>query len=417
MSPDSPTQPHGPGLLIGLTGAPGSGKARILDELAARPQGRGGKIELARFESQGEDLMPLRAAIEANHPRIVIIAVRAELVAEIEQRLGRRFDLCVEADAPDALARLERACGDFGEWTRIGLFGGASGAIEMSVGSALHAARIPFRSTFLSALQGAMMVFAGFGLTQPGRVMWVSFISAGLKALSPGGNRLRPMLAIFMQGFFFGSTVQLLGWNAPAVALGGMLIGVWASLQGFFLEYLMLGGDLVRAYDSAALWLARILHVPAPGLPWVVGGWAFVHGIICAGSCVAAWRLRQPPAALRRVLEKEMTGKVEVAAAGARVRGRSWARLIEFTRWKFWLPLVIVAGILLASGSPWEKVAWLTLRFFAIGLVLMALVSLIRPARWADLLRRRGWWGPALAFSDAFERRQAAKPVKKIPPQ
>ncbi|MBS0662926.1 MAG: DUF2478 domain-containing protein [Verrucomicrobia bacterium] len=368
--------------------------------------------EFAKFEAQGEGLLPLWPAICSQRPRIVVMAVRAGLVEAIEERLGRKFDVVIDAESPEALVRLERLCDEFGEWTRLGLFGGASGVIEAGLGSALHAAKIPFRSTFLSALQGAMMVFAGFGLTQPGRVMWVSFISSGLKALSPAGNRLRPMLAIFAQGFLFGTTIQVLGFNLPAIGLGGLLIGLWASLQGFVLEYLMLGEDLFRAYDTMVVWLAQAWHVQPPGLPWLVGGWAVTHGLICALAAVAAWQLQQPPAALRRILEQEAAGGVASAAA---VPGSRWARWAEFTRWKFWLPLVVVAAILLAGGSSWEKVGWLTLRFIAVGLVFMALVSLVRPARWAGQLRRLGWWGPALALSDAFGRRQPADSPSRNP--
>lgn len=479
--------PPAPGLLIALTGSPGSGKTRLLAELAAWQRARGGRAdgflaaageraaadegardyslkllasgetlpwavrdetlvppyrfnpvtffrlqewanglapgtslllldEFAKFEARGEGLLPLWPVICARRPRIVVMAVRAGLVGNIETQLGRKFDVTIEAGAPDALPRLQGICDDFGEWTRIGLFGGASGMVEAGLGSALHAAKIPFRSTFLSALQGAMMVFAGFGLKQPGRVMWVSFISSGLKALSPAGSRLRPMLAIFMQGFLFGTTVQVLGWNVFAIALGGMLMGLWAALQGFLLEYLMLGSDMIRAYDSMVLWIAQRWHLQGPTLPWLVGGWAIIHGSICAVTSVIAWRLQQPPAAIRRVLEQEATGLAPVAKAGA-ARAARWARWLEFTRWKFWLPLVVVAGILLAGGSSWEKIFWLTLRFIAVGLVLMALVSLLRPARWSVQLRRHGWWGPALAFNDAFSRREKAPaPLPPGPP-
>ena len=484
----SPPAPTGPGLLIAVTGTPGSGKTHLLAELAAFQRARGGRTEgflaaagarrlpdegadayqlkmlgsgetlpwalrdemldppyrfdpvtffrlqdwanrlppgtslvlldeFAKFEARGEGLLPLWPILCAQHPRIVVMAVRAELTGAIEEKLGQKFDRVIDADDPEALDQLKRICDDFGEWTRIGLFGGASGMVEAGLGSALHAAKIPFRSTFLSALQGAMMVFAGFGLSQPGRVMWVSFISSGLKALSPAGSRLRPMLAIFVQGFLFGTTVQILGWNVFAIGLGGMLIGVWAALQGFLLEYLMLGGDMIRAYDSMVLWLAKLWHVQAPGLPWLVGGWALVHGSICAITALGAWRLQQPPAAIRRILEQEAAGASAAPPPAQATRAVRWARLVEFTRWKFWLPLVIVAGILLAGGSSWETVGWLTLRFMAVSLVLMAIVSLLRPARWSEQLRRRGWWGPALAFNDAFSRREKNPGVSSSSPR
>jgi hypothetical protein len=51
-----------------------------------------------------------------------------------------------------------------------------------------------------------------------------------------------------------------------------------------------------------------------------------------------------------------------------------------------------------------EAVAWLVLRFAAVSLVLLALVSLVRPARWGERLRRLGWWGPAVALAGAIDR-------------
>lgn len=473
----SPAPLPQPGLLIAVTGGPGSSKTRLLAELAAGQVARGHKVagvlavagerrqpnqgaeeyrlrllgdaqelrwarrdenlsppyyiepdterklrvwadglrtqppvplllldEFGKFEARGRGLMPLWPTLAASAPHIVVIAVRAEVIADIEQTIGRRFDVRIAATAPDALEQLRRACEDFGEWTRIGLFGGTSGGLEMTVGSALHAAKIPLTGLVMSSLQGAMMVFAGSGLSQPGRVVWVPFISGGLKALSPAGNRLRPMLAIVMQGVLFGASVQALGWNLLSLALGGALIGAWAALQGFFLQYLLLGGDLLQAYDTLITWVAQKWHVTAPGLPWLIGAWTVLHALFAAGAAMTAWRLKQPPVALQRIIDKERAPNPAPVAARA-----GWRRLREFGHWQFWLPLVVVATILLGSGRPWEAVAWLVLRFVAVGGVLLALVSLLRPARWAEQLRRRGWWGPALAFSGALHRRGSGR--------
>ncbi|SDR80548.1 hypothetical protein [Opitutus sp. GAS368] len=364
--------------------------------------------EFGKFELRGLGLMPVWPLLVAAHPRVVVVTVRDDLVGSIEALLGRKFDVRIPAQSPDALERLQRVCEDFGEWTRIGLFGGAAGGLEMTVGSALHAAKIPLSGLVMSSLQAAMMAFAGAGLGQPGRVVWVPFISGGLKALSPAGNRVRPMIAIIMQGLLFGGAVQACGWNFLALGLGGALVGAWAALQGFLLQYLMMGHELVRAYDTVVLWLADRWHITAPGLPWLVGAWAVLHAAVAMSVTLAAWHLRRPPAALQRIIEKNPARSPAPASAGKETPG--WTRrLREFGRWQFWLPLLVVAAILLGSGGTWESVAWLVLRFFAVGCVLMALVSLLRPVRWAEALRRRGWWGPAVALSGALEQRDAAK--------
>lgn len=355
--------------------------------------------EFGKLEIAGRGLMPVWTLLKSSQPQIVVITVREDNLPAIERLLGRRFDLCLPANDPASLPLLLRASEDYGEWTRLGLVGGAAGGIEITVGSLLHAAKIPLRGLLMSSLQGAMMTFACFGLAQPGRVIWVPFISAGLKALSPAGSRVRPMIAISLQGLLYGGTVQVLGFNAPAVALGGLLIGAWSALQGFLLQYLLMGDDLFRAYDAAVLWMANHWNITAPSLPWLMAGWAAFCGLCAGGIAVAAWRWRAPPATLKRLIEKEP----------APARHRQTGNWHDLVHWQFWLPLLIVSILLLATGRTWESVAWLGLRFVAVGFLLVTLVSLLRPARWAEKLRRFGWWGPALAMSGALQRHDSSK--------
>lgn len=362
--------------------------------------------EFGKFELRGQGVMPVWPLLAATGAQVVVITVRDDLVEAIEELLGRKFDVRIAASAPDALEQLQTVCQDFGEWTRIGLFGSTAGSLEMTVGSALHAAKIPLRGLAMSSLQSAMMVFAGTGVSQPGRVVWVPFISGGLKSLSPAGNRVRPMIAIVMQGLLFGGAVQVLGWNFLSLGIAGALVGGWAALQGIALQYLLMGDELIKAYDTVVLWLAEKWQIAAPALPWLVGAWAAWHALVVAAITIAAWRLRRPPPALERLIAKESTRTPPAPDVATSVWGR---RLREFGRWQFWLPLLVVAAILLGSGRSWESVAWLSLRFVAVGFVLITLVSLLRPARWAEALRRRGWWGPALALSGALARHEEKK--------
>lgn len=361
--------------------------------------------EFGPCEARGEGLMPLWPTLAAAAPQIVVCSVREHLVAEIEARLGRRFDLRIAARASDAAAQLRRACADFGEWTRLGLWGGAAGAVEMGAGSLLHAARVPLRGLGLCSLQAAMMTFASAGLSQPARVIWVPLISAGLKAFSPGGGRVRPMVAIAVQGALFAGCVGGLGWNVAGLVAGSALVGAWAALQGFFLQYLLLGSDLIVAYERLVQWVAQNWQLHAPSMPVLLAAWTALHVAAATIASLLAWHRRRPPAMLQSVIDRELAELAVAPAASA--PHTAWPRRVlrEFARWQFWLPLTLVATVLLATGRDWEGVAWLALRFAAVGFLLLALLSLFQPAWLAEKLRRRGWWGPAAAFAGAFSRR------------
>lgn len=361
--------------------------------------------EFGKLEARGDGLMPLWPALVASAPAIAVLSVREHLVSEIEQRLGRRFDVKIAASEPEATARLRQACADFGEWTRLGLWGGAAGGIEVGAGSLLHGLRVPLRGLTLSSVQAGLLTVASAGLGQPGRVAWVALVSSGLKALSPGGNRIRPMVAITMQGLLFGGSVQLLGWNAAGLAVGGALIGTWAALQGYLLQYLLLGEELANTYARLVSWLETSWRITAPDLPVVLAAWAALHASAAAGAALVAWKWRNPPAVLQRVIDRELAS-LAIPAPEMKPRPASrWRRLArEMRRWQFWLPPVIVLGVLLASGSGWEPAAWVLVRFVGVGVVVLAILSLIQPRWIADWLRRRGWWGPAAAFAGALRR-------------
>lgn len=363
--------------------------------------------EFGPVEAAGGGLMALWPDLRAARPGVAVLSVRAGSVAAIEARLGRAFDLRLPAADPDSAARLRQAVEDFGEWTRVGLWGGAAGAIELSLGSVLHAFKVPLRGAGLSSAQAALLTFASARLAPPGRVAWVALIAAGLKAFAPGGGRVRPMVAICAQGALFAAAVQVLGWNLGGVLVGGIAIGAWAALQGFLVQYLLLGQDLVEAYARVTRWLTEQGLGPLPSLPVLLAGWAALHAVLAATAAVTAWRLRVPPARVRVLLDRNEEATAPAAAAPRASLPRRVAR--EFARWHVWLPLAAVGAVLLAAGRPWEDVAWLVARFLAVGAVLFAVLSLFQPARLAAALRRRGWWGPAAAFAAAWERRRPGR--------
>jgi len=369
--------------------------------------------EFGRVEAEGGGHMALWPEVEAAGPDIVVLAVREGVVPQVEARLGRTFDRVVRLD-PDAridpgpgqltpLEELRVLVLEQRDWSRVGVYGAGSGGFEWSVGSALHAVRVPMRGLVLSSTQAAVMVFAGAGLGRRGRVVWVPFIAAGIKALSPAGSRIRAMLAITVQGMLFGGATRLLGWNPLGIFAGGALVGSWAVSQGLLLQYLLIGSDLLVAYQAVVNWVVGRWDVGVPGIAILLAAWVASWGLVAGTTALVAWRKGALPLRLREALDRGATGIrwEEPAPTWSSAMGRG-AR--DILRPVFWLPVLLVLGILLSAGASWERAFWIGARALTVGMVVFSLVRAFDARGFVQWLRHRGHWGPAVAFERAMRR-------------
>jgi len=278
--------------------------------------------------------------------------------------------------------------------------------VELGLGSALHGMRVPLRGLLLSSLQASVLTLAGAGLGRRRRVVWVSFIAAGLKAMSPAGSRLAPMLAITVQGLLFAGATSLLGWNAVGVGLGGALVGAWAASQGILTQWLLVGGQLPNAYDAVAGWVAAHWSVGAPGLWAAVGIWVALWGAVVATGTLATWRRRSLPRRFQELLGRRVEG---LPAPDAPPNSRRRALLLglrDLARPSFWVPLLLIAAVVLAAGAPWRDLFWMGARALTLGFLVFAAARSVEPRRLAAWVRRRGHWGPALALERALSPRR-----------
>jgi hypothetical protein len=126
-------------------------------------------------------------------------------------------------------------------------------AVEVGVGSLLHALHVPLAGTLLSLNQAAFLAYslkrrlpALAGVARRTHPFAVSQAAALLKSLSPAGKRLTPMLAISAQGTLFAVGTCLLGPNLAGVLLGATLLSVWAFVQVALVGWLLLGSETIE---------------------------------------------------------------------------------------------------------------------------------------------------------------------------
>lgn len=354
--------------------------------------------EFGPLEAAGEGHFAAWPSVLGIDPPIVVIGVRESHLTAIADLLGRPFDLVLSASDPKAVESLAKLAASPKDWERIGIFGGAAGAVEMTLGSALHGARVPLRGQVLSTLQSIVLTYAAEGLARRDRIAWVAVASAGLKALSPAGNRLQPMLAITMQGALYGIALRLFGWNAPAVFVGGFLIGLWAASQTLLLQWLMIGNPVFQVYDKVVKWIANSLGLGDPALPVVLGVVILLSALFSAGATVFFWRKRH--AGLEKLMNHARSKRPQTND-GEGWRGALKGAGRDLLRPAFWAPVVVVL-ILILSGTKWNEAFWTVLRAASVGALLFGVIRLIRVRRLGGWLKSRGLYGPAIAFERAM---------------
>jgi len=360
--------------------------------------------EFGSLEAAGKGHYRLWPGILAKAPETVIIAVRESQITAIEQRLQHPFDARIDACDPRALESIRRLLDQRTDFERIGWFGAAGGALEIGAGSIVHGANIPLGGLGMVSTQCLLLTQAAEGLKQPGRVAWVAQIAAGMKALSPAGQRIRPMVAISVQGWLYGLSIRVLGWNVLAVIVAGALMGAWAGSQGMLLQWLLVGSDFVRALERILSELGRVLPLPGLTVPMLVAIYLAIHALGVSIAAAIAWRLR------RRDPDFARLQRASILAPSFRRRGSPWLHALrDLAKPSFWLPLSIIMLALSMDGRDMEALFWLAFRAFTIAWLLFALVRQLPLDRASDWLRARGLTGPAHAWTRSLEVLGASK--------
>lgn len=142
------------------------------------------------------------------------------------------------------------------DWVIVGLFGALWGVIELTLGSALHAIYPPLADTFLTGVVlggiGAAVALTGrHFVPKRGSVALIGVVTALLRLLGPGENKIGPVVAILIEGVLMEASLLLarIPRRWPFI-LGGALAVAWNLPHKFLMMRLLYGRGAVEVYTK-----------------------------------------------------------------------------------------------------------------------------------------------------------------------
>lgn len=182
--------------------------------------------------------------------------------------------------------------------TIIAIFGAIWGALEMTLGSYLHVIFPPVATPLVGTgtiMTGIGMILALMGylfVPRTGTVLMIGVVTAILKALSIGGVKLSPMLAIIIECLL--AEVGLLLARKPSrwgFALAGGLALLWTFFHKFFGSYVFLGKGIAEVYLKILKRGAQALGVDISLAFVIIGVFLLIRIAVGVAAGWLAWEL------------------------------------------------------------------------------------------------------------------------------
>lgn len=168
----------------------------------------------------------------------------------------------------------------------VGVFGATWGAIEATLGAALHVLHVPFTGLILASAGMTAALTGRFFVPRRGAVLAIGLVAAMLKAFSVGGLVLNPMIAIVAESLLAELTLLAVPARRAAFVAAGAVALLWPVVHPLFVQTLLAGREILEVYLEVAGAAGRQLGLGPAALAWGLAALAVLH--VVAGSA-AGW--------------------------------------------------------------------------------------------------------------------------------
>jgi len=198
------------------------------------------------------------------------------------------------------------------DWVYIAVFGALWGTIEISLGAYLHVIFPPLADTFLvgvimAGLGGIVALTGRHFVPHTGSVLMIGVVTVLLKALSLGGVKIGPMVAILAESLLIEVGLLLAHPRFSvhprlAFALAGALAVSWNFFHKFVMMRLLFGKGVYEVAVKMVKDGSRLLGLD---VRYIIAILVILFTIRLVVGAVAGWLAWDLGGAVRRRLARE----------------------------------------------------------------------------------------------------------------
>ncbi len=176
------------------------------------------------------------------------------------------------------------------ELVTLAVFGALWGAVEITLGSVLHAFHLPMSGAILAALGLALVIISKRYVPKRGSILFIGVIAMILKLFSIGSIVIGPMVGILMEAVVAeGVFLFTRRPNRLAFMLAGSLGVLWTLIQPFFTGLLFFGRQPLVVWLDLVDEGARLLGLSSAAALWIVLLLVAIHLLIGGFAGWLAW--------------------------------------------------------------------------------------------------------------------------------
>lgn len=137
---------------------------------------------------------------------------------------------------------------NYNEFIITALFGALWGIIEISLGTILHASKIPFRGTALTIIAVVLITTSRSFINYKGSMILISTVAATLKLIMLPGFNITPFIAILMQGIIAEIVFTFFSYQLISSLLAGSFIMLYTLIHSLLMQGIFFGLGIYNVY-------------------------------------------------------------------------------------------------------------------------------------------------------------------------